>query len=326
MLEIITDHATATADDDGSLLSYGTVGFLVLFAVAPFLTSQSLLLGSILVFGVFAMGYNLLLGYTGMLSFGHAAFFGLGTYLAAFGIMEWNLSLVSMFALVVVASALLGLIFGYISLRRRGLYFAMITLALGQAVYAFIYYSQFTGGSNGLRFPDRLLHVLPAMVPMDFTDTTVAYYFVLVVGFLIVVAIKRIVNSPFGLTIMSIRENEERSDYVGYDTERVLLYAFVMSAIITAIAGVLNALLYGFASPNNAHWLTTGDVLVITLIGGIQSFFGPLVGAAVFIGMEDILLEIGDVDTLLMGVILIAVILLFPSGIVGSVRKWYFNR
>lgn len=305
------------------------VGFFLLFALLPLVVHQVLLLGSMLVFGVFAVSYNLLLGYSGVVSFGHAVFFGVGTYSTIFAVQEWGLSFFGALGVVLVVAIVIGTVIGLVSLQRRGLYFAMITLALGQAVYSLVFNSSATGGSNGLRFTERTVPLFLDYVHLDFTVTIFSYYVVLVGAVLLVAALRRIVNSPFGLTLRAIRENEERANYVGYNVTSILLFAFVVSAVFSAVIGMLNVLMVGIAAPGQLHWLTSGDVLIMTLLGGVGSFFGPLIGAVVFIALEELFISLLGSDLLPIGLVLLIAVMVLPDGLVSlldRVRDWRQDR
>jgi branched-chain amino acid transport system permease protein len=302
--------------------SFKVIGLLVLgLIVAPIVLGKTILFMSILVFAIFALGYDLLLGQAGLISFGHAAFFGLGSYTTVIAAQRFGLSmgvaLLLLVGIIVVASAVMG----YISLQRRGLYFAMITLAAGQAVYTALTQPSYTGGTNGLRFSERLLPILPG-IPIDFNQTMVSYYIILAVFVLVMLFVKRLKNSPFGLTLLAIKENEERANHLGYNTTMSLLCVFVISAIVVAIAGMLKALAFGLAPPSDLHWLTNGDVLLMTLLGGTGALLGPVVGAILYIGLEEVFVVVTGTPMLYFGIIILLVVLFIPTGIVGWVKSW----
>jgi branched-chain amino acid transport system permease protein len=290
------------------------------FAIAPLVMGRQILLGLMLIFGVFAVAYNLVLGYSGLVSFGHAAFFGTGSYAVIFA-LDGGLSLIVTFLLVAVISGILGVIIGLISLRRRGIYFAMITLALAQAVYGFIFYSEFTGGDNGIILNQVRPSLLFGVVSLDFTNPMISYYFILGVSLLVLLILYRIVRSPFGLTLQAIRENEERANHLGYNVQLTLLTSFVISAVFSGIMGGLLMLLVNITSPANVYWLTSGEVLIMVILGGVHSFTGPLVGSVIFYTLSEVFLTFTDDHLLFFGVTLLIIILFLPSGAVGSLRE-----
>ena len=293
--------------------------FAIVFAILPLLIGRETLLGIIVAFGTFAMAYNLLLGYTGLVSFGHAAFFGVGSYVFIFSINA-GYSLILTLGVVLIVAGLLGAAFGYIALKRRGLYFAMITLALAQGIYGYIFASGFTGGDDGLLLQTREIALIPGFL-LDFTQLLNAYYFILAIAVITMIIIYRIVHSPFGLTLKSIRENEERAEHLGYNVQFCLLNAFVISAAFSGIAGAMLISIIGITSPENVHWLTSGEVLVMALLGGIHTFIGPFVGAVVFYVLSELFLALTDTFQLFLGAALLVVVLFFPEGIVGRLRK-----
>jgi branched-chain amino acid transport system permease protein len=295
------------------------IALIAVFAIAPPLIGREILLGLMLVFGVFAVAYNLVLGYSGLVSFGHAAFFGTGSYVVIFA-LDGGLSIIVSFLAVAGISAVLGAVIGLISLRRRGIYFAMITLALAQAVYGFIFYSEFTGGDNGLILETVEPSLIFGLVPLDFTNSFVSYYFILGVSLLVLLILYRIIRSPFGLTLQAIRENEERANHLGYNVQFTLLNSFVISAVFSGIMGGLLMLLINITSPTNAYWLTSGEVLIMVLLGGVHSFTGPLVGSVVFYTLSEVFLTFTDNHLLFMGVTLLIIVLFIPNGAVGSLR------
>jgi branched-chain amino acid transport system permease protein len=295
------------------------IALMAVFAVAPPLIGREILLGLMLVFGVFAVAYNLVLGYSGLVSFGHAAFFGTGSYVVIFA-LDGGLSIVVSFLAIAAISAVLGAIIGAISLRRRGIYFAMITLALAQAVYGFIFYSEFTGGDNGLILETVEPSLILGVLPLDFTNSFVSYYFILGVSLLVLLILYRIVCSPFGLTLQAIRENEERANHLGYNVQFTLLNSFVISAVFSGIMGGLLMLLINITSPTNAYWLTGGEVLMMVLLGGVHSFTGPLIGSVVFYTLSEVFLTFTDNHLLFLGITLLIIVLFIPNGAVGSLR------
>ena len=289
-----------------------------------------------LCFALFACAFNLLVGYGGLLSFGHALFFGWASYVAAHmakvgtiqlaypvGLRHWEWLAIPLppltpeLAILVgtAVAALLGLIAGWIAIRRQGIYFAMITLALSQMMYFFALQASFTGGEDGIQAVPRgyLFGVI------NLGNDLAMYGFVVVVflaGFLL---IYRIINSPFGEVLKAIRENEPRAISLGYKTERYKLLAFVLSATLAGLAGGTKAIVFQLASLTDVHWSMSGEVVLMTLVGGLGTIFGPVLGAAIIVGMENYLASFGEWVTVLQGAIFVACVLLFRRGIVGEV-------
>jgi branched-chain amino acid transport system permease protein len=296
-----------------------TIAFLVMLiciAVAPFFLYPVFLM-RVLCFALFACAFNLLIGYVGLLSFGHAAYFGMGSYISAHAAKVWGLSPeLSILAGGAVAVAL-GLPFGWLAIRRSGIYFAMITLALAQMVYFFCLQVPFTGGEDGIQSVPRgsLFGVLPLQSDMT-TYWVVAAIFL--AGFLL---IHRIVHSPFGQVMKAIRENEPRAISLGYRTDDYKLLAFAISAGIAGIAGGTKALVFGIATLTDVNWPMSGEVVLMTLLGGLGTVFGPAVGAAVIVTLENYLAEMGAWVTVVQGAIFVACVLAFRRGVVGEIGQ-----
>jgi branched-chain amino acid transport system permease protein len=293
------------------------IGFIILaaFVIAAPLFIYPALMMKILCFALFACAFNLLIGYVGLLSFGHALYFGWASYVSAYVAKSWGFTP----ELAVIAGTLtgagLGLIAGAIAIRRQGIYFAMITLALAQMMYFFAVQAPFTGGEDGIQaVPRGRLFGL-----IDLGNPTAMYTFVAVIflgGFLL---IYRIINSPFGEVLKAIRENEARAISLGYKTDRYKLLAFVLSAALAGTAGATKALVVQLASLTDVHWTMSGEVVLMTLVGGLGTVFGPAVGAFVIIGMQNYLAEFGQWVTIIQGVIFVICVLLFRRGIVGEI-------
>lgn len=272
--------------------------------------------GEVLVFAVFAVGYNLLLGYGGELSFGHAAFFGVGAYGTLLFTQHIMQNLYLGIVVGTVLAALTSVLIGIISLRRRGIYFAMITLALAQIVYYIVFqWKDVTGGLNGLSLPlfDASLGPIdPATGGVDFF---IFGFFVLTFVWF---AVRRVVRSPFGRTLTAIRENEARARHLGYDVNQFLFGSFVISGVVSGIAGGLYATLYGFVTPDILFWLISGEVVLITLLGGIGTLGGPVIGALVFLSLQELLTEHATDDwRLVFGAVIMLVVLFAPRGMYG---------
>lgn len=268
-------------------------------------------------FALFACAFNLLLGYSGLLSFGHAAFFGGAAYIAGYAVKAWGLSPLLGIATGTLSAGLLGLLFGVLAIRRHGIYFAMITLALAQIIYFLAIQMPFTGGENGLQgIPRGSLFGM-----LDLNDPLTMYYTVFgifMVGFLV---IWRVVNSPFGAVLTAIRENESRARSLGYHVERTKLIAFTISAALAGTAGATKAIVFQFASLTDAQWQMSGAVVLMTLLGGMGTLFGPVIGAIIVIALETQLSGAGSWVEVAIGSVFVLCVLLFRQGVVGEIVR-----
>jgi branched-chain amino acid transport system permease protein len=295
------------------------IAFLLVF---PLLMPYQALAINILVFGLFAVGFNLLFGYTGLLSFGHAAFLGVGSYLTGISMVSfglpWGLAL-----LIGVASALFaGVVIGYLAIRTRGIYFSMVTLALAQIVYyAFYKAEKWTGGENGLRGIQ-----VPKMTlgghTFDFLDPTTKYYVILAFVALALWLVSRLLASPFGAVIEAVRENEKRAAACGYDVARTKLLVFTVSAALCGLAGGLRALHLSVVPIDSLHYLLSGQAVMMCLLGGMGTFFGPFIGAGLFLTLEDVVTSMTTHWMAVVGTVFMVFVLFFPAGVWGSVLKW----
>jgi branched-chain amino acid transport system permease protein len=301
--------------------------FALVFAAFPFLVPYKALATQILIYGLFALGFNLLYGYTGLLSFGHAAYYGLGAY--GTGILLAKLKVASLWAGLasgLAAAAAGGLVIGFLCLRRRGIYFAMLTLAFAQLLYFVGFHlAEWTGGDDGLRGIPALSLTLPGLqIPLD--TPLGFYYFAYVLVVLAAAALRRILDSPFGAVLQAIRENQDRAAACGYDVARVKLLSFVFSALFTGLAGSLDALRLTVVPIESLHWTTSGQVVMMTLLGGAGTFFGPFVGAATFLVLEDRLAVFTESWPLVIGAIFMAFVLFLPKGIWGTLTGGLHGR
>lgn len=296
---------------------------LVLFLaiVAPFGIYPVFLMKA-LCFALFAVAFNLLLGYAGLLSFGHAAFFGMASYVCGHAMIVWGVTPEIAILAGTLTAGLMGLVFGYIAIRRQGIYFAMVTLALAQMVYFFCLQAPFTHGEDGIQAIPR--GKLFGLLPLDEPHTL--YYFVLAVFVAGTALVWRAVHSPFGQVLRAIRENEPRATSLGYRTRHYKLLAFVLSASLAGLAGATKALVFQLASLTDVHWHTSGEVVLITLLGGMGTVLGPIAGAAIVVFIETKFADAGDWVTILQGLIFVAVVLLFRKGIVGEAFDWWHRR
>ncbi|HEX8989498.1 MAG TPA: branched-chain amino acid ABC transporter permease, partial [Rhodocyclaceae bacterium] len=291
----------------------GYLVLLVLLLAAPFFAYPVLVM-KVLCYAVFACAFNLLLGFTGLLSFGHAAFFGTAAYVAGYALRDLGWPVGVGVLAGTAAALLLGWLFGALAIRRQGIYFAMVTLALAQMMYFFFIQAPFTGGEDGLQGVPR-----GALAGLNLDDDLALYYVVLAVCAAAFWLIHRTIHSPFGQVLKAIRENEPRAVSLGYDVSRYKLLAFVLSAGLAGLAGALKTLVLGFASLTDAHWHASGEVVLMTLVGGMGTVFGPVVGAGVIVVLENELADkVGSLVTVIMGAIFVACVLLFRRGIVGE--------
>lgn len=292
---------------------------LLFLLVFPFLMPYDALSVNILIFGLYAVGFNLLFGYTGMLSFGHAAFLGVGGYLAGISVVHAGWPWWAAIVVGVTASCVAGLVIGYLAIRTRGIYFSMVTLALAQIVYYVFYKADgWTGGENGLRGVKVEAINLPGGISIDFLNPLNKYYVILTFVALALWFVSRVLNSPFGAVIEAIRENEKRAAACGYDVARAKLLVFVLSAGICGLAGALRALHLSIVPIDSLHYLQSGQAVMMCLLGGMGTFFGPFVGAAVFLYLEDVVTNLTRYWMGVVGVIFMVFVLFFPKGIWGT--------
>jgi len=299
---------------------WNKVGWLLVLGAglaAPFLVYPVFAM-KVLCFALFACGFNLLLGYTGLLSFGHATFLGTAGYITGHTVKVMGLPPELGILLGTAAATALGYLFGSLAIRRSGIYFAMITLALAQMIYFVALQMPFTGGEDGLQGVPR--GVLFGV--FDLRDPLFMYYFVLAIflgGFWVVY---RAVHSPFGQVLKAIRENEPRAISLGYDVGRYKLMAFVLSAALAGLAGSTKCLVFQLSSLTDVHWHTSGEVVLMTLLGGMGNVFGPIVGAALVVSLQNYGANIGEWVTVITGTIFVFCVLVFRRGIVGELATF----
>ena len=293
-----------------------------LLAVAPFVGIYPVFLMKALCFALFACAFNLLIGFGGLLSFGHAMFLGTAGYVCAHAAKVWGWPPEAAILAGTGAAATLGLVTGLLAIRRQGIYFAMITLALAQMIYFFCLQAPFTHGEDGIQaVPRGKLFGL-----LDLSNTLTMYYVVLVVFIAAFALIYRVIHSPFGQVLKAIRENEPRAISLGYDAERYKLLAFVLSATLAGLAGATKAIVFQLASLTDVHWTMSGEVVLMTLLGGMGTVFGPVVGAFIIIGLENYLAAFGEWVTVITGAIFVVCVLAFRRGIVGEIMAWWSRR
>jgi branched-chain amino acid transport system permease protein len=296
-----------------------TIGFIVMVAalvVAPFVT-YPLFVMQALCFALFACAFNLLIGYVGLLSFGHALYFGWASYISAHAAKVWGLPPELAILTGTAAAAGLGLVAGSLAIRRQGIYFAMITLALAQMMYFVALRMKFTGGEDGIQaVPRGTLFGL-----FDLRNEMTMYVFVLAVFLCGMLLIHRIINSPFGEVLKAIRENETRAISLGYKTDRYKLLAFVLSATLAGVAGSTKAILLQIASLTDVNWPMSGEVVLMSLVGGLGTIFGPVVGSFVILAMQYKFSFLGEWVLVIQGVIFVTCVLLFRRGIIGELAN-----
>lgn len=296
---------------------YITIILIFVFILLPFLTPYTALASEMLIFALFAMAYDIVLGYSGMLSFGHATFFGLGAY--GTGIMLVHLK-APLFVAILVGVSLSFIAawpIGYLSIRRRGIYFAMVTLAFAQMFYFIAFkWTSLTGGDDGLQKIPR-----PPVGPFGLESELGLYYFILIFVVASMMLALRIVNSPFGKILQAMRENEDRAKSIGFNIWRFKLIAFVISAFFSGLAGCFYALLLNYVPLGSMHWATSGEVVMMTIVGGMGTLFGPMLGAIAVVLLRDIIGSYTESWNLIMGVLFMAAVLSFRRGILGFLKE-----
>ncbi len=292
---------------------------LALLIAAPFIGLYPIFVMKALCYAIFACAFNLLLGYTGLLSFGHAAYLGAAAYFTGYLVRSAGFSPELGVLAGTAGAGLIGLLVGLIAIRRQGIYFAMITLAMAQMVYFVWLQAAFTGGEDGLQgVPRGKLFGLISL------QNDLAMYFVVLAVFVAVfLAIVRIVHSPYGQVLKAIRENEPRAISLGYDVDKYKLLAFVLSTSLAGLAGAMKTLVLGFATLSDAHWSLSGEVVLMTLLGGMGTFAGPVLGAFTIIGLQDLLADrVGSWVTVIIGVSFVLCVVGFRRGFIGELLAW----
>ncbi|WEJ60453.1 branched-chain amino acid ABC transporter permease [Devosia sp. FJ2-5-3] len=307
-----------SASNGNTRLLFGLViALIALLAVAPFFV-YPLFLMKVMCFALFACSLNLLLGFGGLLSFGHAAFFGMASYVTGYTAKAWGFTPELAILAGVVVAALMGLLFGLLAIRRHGIYFSMITLAFAQMVFFFALQAPFTGGEDGLQ-------AIPRGQMFGFIDLAsdmTLYWVVLVIFLAGFLAVYRIVNSPFGEVLAAIRGNEARATSLGYDVVHHKVMLFVLSATLAGLAGGTKAIVFQLATLTDVNWTMSSEVILMTLVGGMGTFFGPIVGAALVVSMQNYLSHLGSWVLVVQGAIFVLCVLVFRAGIVGVLSRW----
>ena len=314
------------------------LALLVLVALLPALGAYPVFVMKVMCFALFACAFNLLIGYTGLLSFGHAAFLGVAAYAAGHALKVWGVPTEVGLLVGTLAGAALGFVMGALAIRRSGIYFSMITLALAQMLYFFFLQAPFTGGEDGLQSVPRgtLLGFI------DLSSDLTLYYVILGIFVLSFLLIYRTVHSPFGQVLKAIRENEPRATSLGYDVARFKLLAFVLSAALAGLAGASKTLVLGFATLTDAHWTTSGLVILMVLVGGMGTMLGPILGAFIVVALENKVGDmgafiaratgiewfngLGEAVTIVTGLIFVICVMAFRRGLVGEFQAWWSRR
>jgi len=314
------------------------LALLVLVALLPLVGAYPVFVMKVMCFALFACAFNLLIGYTGLLSFGHAAFLGVAAYAAGHALKVWGVPTEIGLLVGTLAGAALGFVMGALAIRRSGIYFSMITLALAQMLYFFFLQAPFTGGEDGLQSVPRgtLLGFI------DLSSDLTLYYVILGIFVLSFLLIYRTVHSPFGQVLKAIRENEPRATSLGYDVARFKLLAFVLSAALAGLAGASKTLVLGFATLSDAHWTTSGLVILMVLVGGMGTMLGPILGAFIVVALENKVGDIGaflgrttgiewfnglgEAVTIVTGLIFVICVMAFRRGLVGEFQAWWSRR
>jgi branched-chain amino acid transport system permease protein len=314
-----TSARSVVAEVTGSTPVHQVVAFgvmVTLLVLAPFFVYPVFLMKA-LCFALFACAFNLLVGYVGLLSFGHAAFLGCAGYASAHAAKVWGFAPEAAIVFGTLVAAVLGVVIGALTIRSRGIYFANITLAFAQMIFFFSLQAKFTGGEDGIQAVPRgtMFGVL------DLRQTYTMYFVVLAVFLLGFLVVYRAIHSPFGQVLKAIRENEPRAVSLGYRAEHYKLIAFVLSATLSGLAGGTKAIVFQLASLTDVHWTMSGEVVLMTLLGGLGTVFGPVVGAFVIIGLENYLATLGAWVTIVQGLIFVVCVLTFRRGVVGELGR-----
>ncbi len=305
-----------------------------MLAVAPLVGFYPVFVMKAMCFALFACAFNLLLGFGGLLSFGHAMFLGTAGYVSAYAAKSWGMTPEVAILFGTGAAALLGIVVGALAIRRQGIYFAMITLAMAQMVYFFYLQTPFTHGEDGIQSVPRgaLFGLVDLRDPVDPSNpgathpSFAMYYLVMAIFVSAFLFIHRVIHSPFGHVLKAIKENEPRAISLGYDADRYKLIAFILSATLAGLAGATKAIVFQLAALNDVHWSTSGEVVLMTLLGGMGTVFGPVFGAFIIVALENYLAPFGQWVTIITGVIFVVCVLAFRRGIVGELGAWWAAR
>lgn len=296
------------------------VAFISIGIILPYVLPYTSLAAELVIFSLFAISYNILLGFTGLLSFGHAAFFGIGALASGLAMADWQFSILPSIAVGMIFTLFVALILGFLCLRSHGISFAFLTLAFAEMIYFIAYqWSSLTGGEDGLAVSRQPLDLFFAHI--NLRNPILRYYFLLCIVVISIFLISRILNSPFGRVLTSIRENDQRTSLLGFNIRIYKLISFCLSALFSGIAGALYTIHLSFVPMENLHWTTSGEIVIITLLGGTGDFFGPALGAALFIGLRVTVSSFFERWQLIVGIIFVLVVIFLPEGLYTLPRR-----
>jgi len=296
------------------------LAFLIIGILLPYLATYTSLATECIIFSLFAISFNILLGFTGLLSFGHAAFFGIGALACGLAMADLNAGVLSALGMGVICSLVAALIMGFLCLKSHGISFAFLTLAFAELIYFIAYqWSSLTGGEDGLGIPRRSLDLFGLV--LNLKNPLIRYYFILFVVVICFAVISRILNSPFGRVLASMRENEQRTSFLGFNTRTYKLISFCLSGLFSGIAGALYTIHLAFVPIENLHWSMSGEIVIITLLGGMGYFFGPVVGTGLFIGLRELISGFFERWQLFVGIIFVLIVIFLPQGLSAIPEK-----
>lgn len=294
--------------------------FLVIGILLPYMAPYTSLATECIIFSLFAVSFNILLGFTGLLSFGHAAFFGIGACACGLTMADLNGGVLSALGMGLICSLLAAIVIGFLCLKSHGISFAFLTLAFAELIYFIAYqWSSLTGGEDGLGVPRMTLDLFGMVINLK--SPLVRYYFILFIVIICFVLILRILNSPFGRVLASMRENEERTSFLGFNTRTYKLISFSLSGLFAGVAGSLYTIHLAFVPIENLHWSISGEIVIITLLGGMGYLFGPVVGTALFIGLRELISGFFDRWQLFVGIIFVLIVIFLPEGLCAIPEK-----
>jgi len=298
------------------------IPILIAMLVLPFVLSEfyiMLVTESILI-GIFAMSFDLMIGYAGLVSFGHAAFFGAGGYALAYALLRWGTSVWVALGLAAIVAIIFSIVIGALSIRAKGVYFAILTLAFAEVMYRIVFYSDTFGGSDGMIGLPIPILLFPGGIALSLAKPSSFYFFALAYGLIAYAVIRRITRSPFGKVLEAIRENEERTSFVGHNVKRYKMICFTFAALFAGLSGAIYSLLKSFADTEQLHFLLSGKVIIITLIGGLRTLLGPVVGAVFITFLEVLIGRYFEYYLILIGLSFVGVVIFLPRGIFGTLQ------
>jgi len=294
--------------------------FLAIGIILPYISPYTSLATECIIFSLFAVSFNILLGFTGLLSFGHAAFFGIGAIACGITMAKLNAGILSALGMGLICSLIAGIVIGFLCLKSHGISFAFLTLAFAELIYFIAYqWSSLTGGEDGLGIPRKSLDLFGMVINLK--NPYVRYYFILFIISICFIAINRILNSPFGRVLASMRENEQRTSFLGFNTKTYKLISFCLSGLFSGIAGALYTIHLAFVPIENLHWSMSGEIVIITLLGGMGYFFGPVVGTGLFIGLRELISGFFERWQLFVGIVFVLIVIFLPEGLSAIPQK-----